>query len=79
MQLTYRGVSYSYNPTQLAATKKENTLKFRGCEYQPSKLVINTQKVSQSEQLTYRGISVVHGQSRRFLGQTYQKRSFVFS
>lgn len=72
MKLTYRGVTYSHNPLQLTIAKTEKTLKFRGCDYQPSQLAIKIKPSFHNQRLIYRGVSVNDYRYRSFLEQIYQ-------
>ena len=57
MQLTYRGISYQANTTNLATIEQKIDFKYRGVTYQRSQL--KTKKVADVCVLKYRGVESV--------------------
>lgn len=78
MKLTYRGVSYEYNPTHVEIAGKQNEVKFRGCSYTMRHAVVNVQNLDHAGEI-YRGVSVSEGREARFLGATYQRQSIILT
>ena len=79
MKLTYRGVSYEVHPTQVEVAGKKNVIRFRGCSYETSKIVMNLKQPSKAKEITYRGVSLANGKKGSFLGQTYQQKEIIFA
>ena len=57
MQLTYRGISYQANTTNLATIEQKIDVKYRGVTYQRSQL--KTKKVADICVLKYRGVESI--------------------
>lgn len=78
MKMTYRGVSYEYNPTYVQIAGKQNEVTFRGCSYTMRHAVVNVQHSDHSD-VVYRGISVSEGKEARFLGNSYERQQIILA